>query len=87
MRAAFSKWLIAERLLMFSLVTQGAGALANIALNFVLIPMWGGIGAAWATVTLFVRSGLLLALLLSPRTRPAAAMMTRTLGAPLRASS
>lgn len=83
MRAAFSKWLIAERLLVFSLVSQGAGALANVALNLFFIPMWGGIGAAWATVISYAAASYL-ALLLFPSTRPAAAMMTSTIGAPLR---
>jgi O-antigen/teichoic acid export membrane protein len=83
MRAAFSKWLIAERLLMFSVVSQGAGAVVNIALNLVLIPAFGGVGAAWATVISYATASYF-ALLIFPRTRPAAAMMTKTLGAPLR---
>jgi len=83
MRAAFSKWLIAERLLLFSLVSQGAGAIVNIALNLVFIPSWGGVGSAWATVISYAAASYL-ALLLSSRTRPAAAMMTRTINAPWR---
>jgi O-antigen/teichoic acid export membrane protein len=83
MRAAFSKWLIAERLLIFSLVTQGAGAVMNIGANLVLIPVWGGIGAAWATVFSYATASYL-ALWLFPSTRPAAIMMTRAMTAPVR---
>ncbi|MEP4889852.1 MAG: flippase [Aliiglaciecola sp.] len=50
MRALLSKWLIIEDLLYFSLVTQGTGAIVNILLNLILIPQYGGIGAAWATI-------------------------------------
>ena len=31
-------------------VAAGAAALVNIGLNFVLIPRFGGLGAAWATI-------------------------------------
>ena len=50
MRALLSKWLIAENLLALSLLSQGLGALANVALNYFLIPIFGPIGAAYATV-------------------------------------
>ena len=50
MRALLSKWLIAENLLALSLLSQGLGALANVALNYFLIPNFGPIGAAYATV-------------------------------------
>ena len=50
MRALLSKWLIAENLLALSLLSQGLGALANVALNYFLIPILGPIGAAYATV-------------------------------------
>jgi len=83
LRAAFSRWLIAERLPMFSLVTQGTGALVNILLNFALIPLWGGIGAAWATVISYAVAGYIV-LWLFRATRPSAVMMTRTIGAPVR---
>lgn len=83
MRAAFSKWLIAERLLTFSLVTQGAGAIVNILINLAFIPLWGGIGAAWATVISYAAASYF-ALWIFPPTRPAAGMMTKTIGAPVR---
>ncbi|GAB2689284.1 flippase [Aliiglaciecola sp. 3_MG-2023] len=50
MRALLSKWLIIEDLLYFSLVTQGTGAIVNIILNLLLIPEYGALGAAWATI-------------------------------------
>jgi O-antigen/teichoic acid export membrane protein len=83
MRAAFSRWLVAERLLLFSLVTQGAGAATNVLLNLVLIPVAGGLGAAWATVGSYAVASLI-ALAVFPVTRPAAAMMIKTIGAPSR---
>lgn len=49
-RAILSKWLIIEKLYKFSLLSNLLGALINIILNFILIPQYGGIGAAWATV-------------------------------------
>lgn len=50
MRAAFSKWILIENVLIFSLITQGLGTLVNVALNFLLIPKYGGYGAAIATL-------------------------------------
>lgn len=49
-RAILSKWLIAEGHYKFSLMSHGAGAISNIILNLLLIPAYGGIGAAWATL-------------------------------------
>jgi PST family polysaccharide transporter len=48
--AALSRWLIAEDRLRFSLVRHSAGAAVNIGLNLVLIPPYGGLGAAVATL-------------------------------------
>ena len=83
MRAALSKWLLVERLIGFSLVTQGAGAIVNIAANLALIPRLGGVGAAWATVVSYAVASFL-APLAFPPTRPAAWMMAKTVAAPLR---
>ena len=49
-RAILSKWLIIEDHYKFSLMSHGIGAISNILLNLVLIPLYGGIGAAWATL-------------------------------------
>ena len=81
-RAAFSKWLIAERLLVFSLVTQGAGAVVNIGANMFLDSNVGrcrrGLGNR-----AFVRDSIVPRALVFPATRPAAMMMARTIAAPL----
>ena len=82
MRALFSKWLIAEGLLKFSLVSQGAGAVANIVFNFLLIPGHGAMGAAVATVISYGISSFG-ALLLTAKTRSPAKMMLLALFAPL----
>ena len=45
-----SSWFIAEGLTYLTFRRSLIGAAINIILNFVLIPMYGGIGAAIATV-------------------------------------
>ena len=47
---ARGQWLVNERFQKFYLLATLAGALLNIALNLVFIPLWGGLGAALATV-------------------------------------
>ncbi len=69
MRALLSRWLLAEDLLRFSLFTHLSGAAMNVALNLLLIPKYGALGAAVATVISYACAGWL-ALYLSPRTRP-----------------
>ena len=83
MRAALSKWLIAEDLLKFSLVTHGLGAIANVTLNLFLIPKLGGIGAAIATVISYAVASYL-ALFIHPKTYHTARMMTLALTSPIR---
>lgn len=82
MRAAFSKWLIIEGLLIFSLVTHGAGAIVNLILNIVLIPRYAGIGAAVAT---FLSYGVAsyFALFFHSKTYPIARKMTKAIVSPL----
>jgi O-antigen/teichoic acid export membrane protein len=50
MGTLFSNWLIAETRFGVSAVRHGLGAVMNIGLNLLLIPHFGGIGAAWATL-------------------------------------
>jgi PST family polysaccharide transporter len=83
MRALLSRWLLAEDLLRFSLVTHLAGALMNVALNLVLIPAHGAVGAALATVVSYACAGWL-ALFLADRTRPMGWAMAKALLLPLR---
>ncbi len=83
MRALLSKWLVIEHLLMFSLVTHGLGAFINVLLNIILIPLYGALGAAIATVVSYSASSYL-ALFISKKTREAAWMMTIAFVSPFR---
>jgi O-antigen/teichoic acid export membrane protein len=83
MRALLSRWLLAEDLLRFSLVTHVTGAVMNVVLNLLLIPRYGAVGAAIATVIAYACAGWL-ALFLSPRTRPMGWMMAKALVLPFR---
>jgi O-antigen/teichoic acid export membrane protein len=83
MRAAFSKWILIENVLMFSLITTILGALTNVALNYYLIPVYGGIGAAYATIISYTMASYF-SLLLHSKTRIIFWMMTKSLFSPLR---
>ncbi len=78
-----SKTIIVEGYLKFSIVRHVAGAVVNIALNLVLIPRWGGYGAAWATVVGYAVASYL-ACALHPVARNLFVPMTLSLLAPLR---
>ena len=80
---ARGQWLVNEGLQKFYLGTTCAGAVANVALNLVLIPRWGGLGAAWATVVSYGLAAWL-ASYAHPAARATAAMQTRALLIPLR---
>jgi len=67
-RAILSKWLIIEANYKFSLYSHGAGAVSNIGLNLLLIPLYGGIGAAWATLFSYIIASFL-SLLFTKQTR------------------
>jgi PST family polysaccharide transporter len=47
---ASSKWFIIENLQKLTLTRTIWGAVANVAMNLVLIPKYGALGAAWATL-------------------------------------
>lgn len=83
MRALLSRWLMAEEMLQYSMVTHLTGAVMNVALNLVLIPRHGAVGAAVATVISYAGAGWL-SLFLSARTRPMGWMMARSLLLPFR---
>ena len=83
MRAGLSKWILIENALYFSLLTQGLGAVSNIILNYFLIPLYGGEGAAWATLVSYAIASFI-ALLLYPRTRPIFWLMLNAMAAPVR---
>jgi O-antigen/teichoic acid export membrane protein len=83
MRALFSKWILIENMLMFSLITHGLGALSNVVLNYWLIPQYGGVGAAYATLLSYAIASYL-ALLLHSKTRPVFWMMSKSIFSPIR---
>lgn len=84
LREALGRWFITENLLIFSFVSNGIGAVANVVLNLFLIPRYGGIGAAVATVISYAAAGYF-ACFITPRTREAAWMMSKALIVPFRA--
>tara|TARA_B100000676_G_scaffold310317_1_gene376431 strand:+ start:215 stop:1531 length:1317 start_codon:yes stop_codon:yes gene_type:complete len=78
MRALVSKWILAEDRLSYSLVSQGAGALSNVALNLIMIPVMGPLGAAIATLISYsIASFWVFGVL--PRSRKIFFMMFRSL--------
>jgi len=82
MRAAFSKWILIENALMFSLITQGFGAVANVGLNLLLIPHYGGEGAAYATLISYAMASYG-ALFFYKKTRPIFWMMSKAMFSPI----
>jgi PST family polysaccharide transporter len=61
-------WLVAEGLMKVSLNRTLAGGVVNVLLNLYLIPRFGGMGAAWATLAAQATSTLLVNAV-DPRTR------------------
>lgn len=55
-----SPWFVAEQLTIYSFYTTAVGAIMNIAINLFLIPKYGGVGAAIATVISYASASLLL---------------------------
>lgn len=69
MGVARARWLINENLQIYSALYLAAAAAISIVLNLILIPVWGIVGAALATVfSQFVAA--ILSNLFSPKTRP-----------------
>jgi O-antigen/teichoic acid export membrane protein len=83
MAAVFSKWIIAENLLVASLIRHAFGAVLNIGLNLALVPTAGIIGAAYATVISYFAASYL-ACFATKSTRQAGIQMTLALVAPVR---
>jgi O-antigen/teichoic acid export membrane protein len=54
---ARSQWLLAENFTRFAMISTGFGAITNLALNLWLIPKYGGLGAAWATLISYAVAG------------------------------
>jgi O-antigen/teichoic acid export membrane protein len=47
---ASQKWFITENLQKYTLINTIIGALLNISLNYIFIPLYGGVGSAYATM-------------------------------------
>lgn len=75
-RLGVSRWLIIEDLLQHSLTSHLLGAATNIGLNLVLIPRYGPLGAAFATMASYFVAGFG-ALLLFRDTRPVTYLILR----------
>lgn len=82
MGAILSKWLVVEELLFFSLTRHTLGAVLNVGLNLFLIPLYGAVGAAIATLVAYTTAHYL-ACYTDSRTRVAGQMMTRALVYPV----
>lgn len=80
---ARGQWLVNSGLQKFYFAATAVGAVVNVALNFIFIPQWGGLGAAWATVISYGLSAWLSSYL-HPAVRATAAMQTRALLIPFR---
>jgi O-antigen/teichoic acid export membrane protein len=78
MRALFSRWILIEGVLIFSLLTQAIGAIVNVILNYFWINQYGAIGAAYATLISYMCSSFI-ALCFYKRTRPIFWMMCKAI--------
>lgn len=85
-RAILSKWFFIEDALEFSLYSHGLGALSNVSLNWLLIPLFQGRGAAIATLVSYAIASYFF-LFFWKKTKPLAQMVTRSYLFPLRAFS
>jgi PST family polysaccharide transporter len=71
-------WIAVENIARFSLYSTATGAFVNILLNYLLIPRYGNLGAAYATlIALFVASYLIN--IISAKTRTVFIMQTKSL--------
>lgn len=78
LRTALSRWIVIENVFVFSLITQGLGALTNIILNLILIPQFAGIGAAVATLLAYIMASYL-SLIFAAKTRPLFIVMSKAM--------
>ena len=83
MRAVFSKWVLIENMLVFSVVTEGLGTISNILLNLWFIPSFGLTGAAFASLISYAIASYF-SLLLHPRSRIVFIMMSKAMFSPFR---
>ncbi|MCP9234075.1 flippase [Mesorhizobium sp. LMG 17147] len=83
MRIAFTRWTIIGGGATFFVLTEGLGALTNVAFNLLLIPHYGSLGAAFATLLSYA-TATYLTLAIPRRTRPIFIMMSRSAFMPWR---
>ena len=83
---ALGKWLINEGLVKFMFVINGVGVVVNVLMNLYMIPRYGGMGAAVATVISYFASTHL-ACFIHPATREAGRSMIGALLLPVRAAA
>jgi O-antigen/teichoic acid export membrane protein len=81
---ARGRWLISENLTRFTMIAAVLGALVNVSLNYLLIPQFVGIGAAWATLVAQIVATYLSCMLLGEGRRYVFGQLTRAIGFPLR---
>lgn len=77
-RAILSKWLIIEGHYHFSLISHGLGAIINLGLNMWLIPLYGGVGAAWASLIAYASASYLF-LFFNAKTRAFGLVMSQAM--------
>jgi O-antigen/teichoic acid export membrane protein len=82
-RALIHKWLLVEGIFWASAMIHATGAVANVALNLLLIPRYGAEGAALATVISYTLAPILLAPLV-PSLRQPALMQLKAIAWPRR---
>lgn len=75
MQHLINKWVLMEGVLYFHLINHAGAAVLNILLNMFLIPQYGGVGAAFATLISYAASSYLF-LFLYPPTRQLARGIT-----------
>jgi len=80
---ARGKWLVAENLTKFAMAATVTGAVLNIAINFYLIPLWGGVGASWATLVSYIVYSYV-ALAFFSETRDTFYQLSKSIVAPIR---
>jgi len=83
---ARGKWLITEELMKIAMLFTVMGAIANVGLNYALIPKYGGLGAAWATFISYLIASYLSGIL-TKRVWPAFKQQTLALLIPFRIKS
>ncbi len=83
LKVAMGRWLLNEGKLAFLFISSGMGAIINVTLNILLIPRYGGMGAAVASVISYAVAGLFACFLYRPMWRNGW-MMIKALMVPFR---